>query len=149
MRFLKLLLVAAVCLSVTVSVFAHSGGTDSSGGHTNHSTGEYHYHHGYPAHQHSDMDGDGELDCPYDFDDETGSSNGNSNSSSQTSTKPTVQTEPSTVPLNAVLSSPEPSKTVKDTKTLREMASDCWPIIGFFALLVYVAWYEIKWKRKK
>lgn len=67
MRFLKLLLVAAVCLSVTVSVFAHSGGTDSSGGHTNHSTGEYHYHHGYPAHQHSDMDGDGELDCPYDF----------------------------------------------------------------------------------
>jgi hypothetical protein len=67
MRLLKLLLVAAVCLGVSVSAFAHSGRTDSSGGHTNHSTGEYHYHHGHPAHQHSDIDGDGELDCPYDF----------------------------------------------------------------------------------
>ena len=31
---------------------AHSGGTDSKGGHYNRSTGEYHYHHGYSAHQH-------------------------------------------------------------------------------------------------
>lgn len=37
----------------TSIVFAHSGRTDSSGGHYNHSTGEYHYHHGYPAHQHT------------------------------------------------------------------------------------------------
>lgn len=35
-----------------LTVFAHSGGTDSAGGHYNRSTGEYHYHHGYPAHQH-------------------------------------------------------------------------------------------------
>lgn len=41
------------------SASAHSGGTDSNGGHTNHSTGEYHYHHGYPAHQHPDGV------CPY------------------------------------------------------------------------------------
>ena len=25
-------------------LFAHSGGTDSAGCHTNHKTGEYHYH---------------------------------------------------------------------------------------------------------
>lgn len=49
--------------------YAHSGGTDSKGGHYNRSTGEYHYHHGYSAHQHKDMDGDGKLDCPYEFDD--------------------------------------------------------------------------------
>jgi len=51
--------------------YAHPGGTDGRGGHTNHSTGEYHYHHGYSAHQHSDLDGDGEADCPYDFKDNT------------------------------------------------------------------------------
>lgn len=32
--------------------WAHSGRTDSRGGHYDRSTGEYHYHHGYPAHQH-------------------------------------------------------------------------------------------------
>lgn len=32
---------------------AHSGRTDSNGGHYDHSTGEYHYHHGHPAHQHT------------------------------------------------------------------------------------------------
>lgn len=48
------------------SVFAHSGRTDSNGGHTNHSTGEYHWHHGEPAHQHEDLDGDGYPEyCPY------------------------------------------------------------------------------------
>ena len=31
---------------------AHSGRTDSYGGHYDYSTGEYHYHHGYSAHQH-------------------------------------------------------------------------------------------------
>jgi len=30
---------------------AHSGRTDSKGGHYNRATGEYHYHHGYPAHK--------------------------------------------------------------------------------------------------
>lgn len=38
---------------------AHSGRTDSSGGHYDKSTGEYHYHHGYSAHQHPDGV------CPY------------------------------------------------------------------------------------
>lgn len=52
---------------------AHSGDTDSSGGHYNHSTGEYHYHHGYPAHQH--IDGV----CPYMSYTSSGSSNGTGN----------------------------------------------------------------------
>lgn len=70
-------LARCICLSLalvlcTVLVAAHSGGTDSKGGHYNHSTGEYHYHHGYPAHQHT-----GGV-CPYDFDNETGQSNGSS-----------------------------------------------------------------------
>lgn len=78
MRLLKLLVVLAVFFSLTVTVFAHPGRTDSQGGHTDHSTGEYHYHHGYSAHQHYDIDGDGEIDCPYDFKDLTGINSGES-----------------------------------------------------------------------
>lgn len=48
----------------SVISFAHSGRTDSNGGHINHATGEYHYHHGYSAHNHYDIDGDGKEDCP-------------------------------------------------------------------------------------
>lgn len=44
--------------SATVT-FAHSGRTDSKGGHYDHQSGGYHYHHGYPAHSHSDGE------CPY------------------------------------------------------------------------------------
>ncbi len=51
-----------------ITSYAHSGGTDSDGGHHK-DNGEYHYHHGYPEHDHEDMDGDGDLDCPYEFKD--------------------------------------------------------------------------------
>lgn len=43
----KTLLILPFCLS------AHSGGTDSKGGHRNHRTGEYHFHHGMGPHQHT------------------------------------------------------------------------------------------------
>ena len=39
-------------VGITTISLSHSGRTDSSGGHYNRSTGEYHYHHGYSAHQH-------------------------------------------------------------------------------------------------
>lgn len=60
---LSLLIIPAIC----IPVLAHPGRTDRNGGHTDHSTGDYHYHHGQPAHEHYDMDGDGIIDCPYDF----------------------------------------------------------------------------------
>ena len=46
------LLISLLCLFFTLSATAHSGRTDSKGGHYNHSTGDYHYHHGYPPHDH-------------------------------------------------------------------------------------------------
>lgn len=70
-----------------ITATAHSGKTDSSGGHRDSETGEYHYHHGYSAHKHYDIDGDGVIDCPYDFDDKTdhsSSSNGNINHNDRT-----------------------------------------------------------------
>lgn len=78
--FFLLLLFA---LLLTATALAHSGGTDSQGGHTNQSTGEYHFHHGYSAHQHEDIDGDGVLDCPYDFVDNTEESTGTYSESSE------------------------------------------------------------------
>lgn len=90
MRLLKLLIALALCLCISVVAYAHPGGTDSNGGHTDHSTGEYHYHHGYSAHRHYDMDGDGDLDCPYLFDDKTGSSGTNTESTKETTKKGTI-----------------------------------------------------------
>lgn len=51
-RIFVIILSLVTAIGLSVLCFAHSGRTDSSGGHYNRSTGEYHYHHGYPAHQH-------------------------------------------------------------------------------------------------
>ena len=64
MRKIFVLLLSLVVLFFVFSnsVTAHSGKTDSNGGHTDRSTGKYHYHHGYPAHQHTNGY------CPYEDD---------------------------------------------------------------------------------
>ena len=82
LRYLPILLVIPYLLLVA---FAHPGRTDSRGGHTDHSTGEYHYHHGYSAHDHYDMDGDGIKDCPYDFNDKTEHHSGSTSTTYKTS----------------------------------------------------------------
>lgn len=46
-----------ICLLLSLfllplSSAAHSGRTDSKGGHYDRDTGDYHYHHGHPAHDH-------------------------------------------------------------------------------------------------
>lgn len=56
----KVILLILLLSLFSVAAFAHSGGTDSSGGHYDHKNGGYHYHHGYSAHQHP-----GGV-CPYD-----------------------------------------------------------------------------------
>ncbi len=56
----KIVVLLIIFMSLFTISFAHSGRTDSNGGHYDRSTGEYHYHHGYPAHQHN-ADGS----CPY------------------------------------------------------------------------------------
>lgn len=76
-QFLAAVLVAFCVLPTPV--LAHGGRTDANGGHTDHSTGEYHYHHGYEAHQHPNGV------CPYDFDDQTDHSSGTSSGSSSDS----------------------------------------------------------------
>lgn len=82
-RFFLIVIVVLWLSLITVVASAHSGRTDSNGGHYDHSTGEYHYHHGYPAHQHYDIDGDGKIDCPYNFKDKTSSNNSNNTNTPQ------------------------------------------------------------------
>ncbi len=65
-------LAGVVLILLPFTASAHAGKTDGSGGHYDHSAGEYHYHHGYPAHSHSDGI------CPYDYDDQTGIDSGGS-----------------------------------------------------------------------
>lgn len=48
----RFIVICVVALSVFLTAYGHSGGTDKNGGHYNRQTGEYHYHHGYPEHQH-------------------------------------------------------------------------------------------------
>lgn len=74
----RIIVFISLLLLLSISVSAHGGRTDSSGGHIDSSTGEYHYHHGFPAHQHYDMDGDGDVDCPYEFVDKTEETSGSS-----------------------------------------------------------------------
>ena len=78
MKFRFIICVAIIFLilcSLVVPVLAHPGGTDSSGGHHDTSTGEYHYHHGYPAHFHTNGK------CPYQQNTSTNSPSYSSNSS--------------------------------------------------------------------
>ena len=87
MRSNKLLIALTLCLFLSFFASAHSGKTDSDGGHTDHSSGEYHYHHGYSEHQHKDLDGDGVLDCPYSFKDKSESSKNETESTQKSNSK--------------------------------------------------------------
>lgn len=95
-----------VLIALSSSALAHSGRTDSSGGHYDRSTGEYHYHHGYPAHQHTDGI------CPYDFDDRTGENSGSSSGGS--SSGAAVVIVPTAAPTSTVEPVPTPSPIVPD-----------------------------------
>lgn len=77
-RILSSLLIILMMCSLTL---AHSGRTDSKGGHYNRSTGEYHYHHGYSAHQHPNGI------CPYSYNSKTNSSSSNSSANQSNSNK--------------------------------------------------------------
>lgn len=68
-------LVLILVLMIPLVSLAHSGRTDSKGGHYDRQNGGYHYHHGYGAHQHP-----GGV-CPY----SKPSSSSNSSSSSSSS----------------------------------------------------------------
>lgn len=89
-RFISVIFFLIFLITSLFFVAAHPGGTDSSGGHYNRSTGKYHYHHGYSAHQHPNGE------CPYDFDNKTGGSSGYRIEKDKTTTKKATTTQKET-----------------------------------------------------
>lgn len=103
------------------NAFAHSGKTDSNGGHYDRSTGEYHYHHGYSAHQHYDGE------CPYDFDDKTNHNSGSSSNNSSSSNSSSNNSSSNNSNTNGSI-----TKHTKDTITFGEIVTK---VLMFFPFL--------------
>lgn len=126
-----------LAFSLAPVVFAHPGGTDSSGGHTDRLTGGYHYHHGYSAHQHEDLDGDGDLDCPYDYDDKTGQNSGSTYRSSYSSSTPAPTYTPRPLPT----ATPVPNEKVEApsfSDVLKGLLLGFSPFVGVFIIVQIV-----------
>lgn len=123
-----LISVLLMLLVVPVVASAHSGKTDGSGGHTDHSTGEYHYHHGYSAHSHYDMDGDGVKGCPYDFKDKTNHSSNNNSQSNEDQKSTTKQAT---------------ANTEKQTET-KKIDSDLVGVI-VYVIIIALSWAIFIW----
>lgn len=89
-KIVTLALVFAICLPIGAN--AHSGRTDSAGGHHDYKNvsglGYYHYHHGYPAHLHN------AGVCPYNNSDNATSSTATNSESSKTTSKNAESTKP-------------------------------------------------------
>ena len=90
-KTISILLTILTIISIGVNVYAHSGRTDSSGGHKDNKNksglGSYHYHcGGHPAHLHTNGV------CPYSSGSSSSKSSTSSSSSSSTKTKSTVPT---------------------------------------------------------
>lgn len=91
-KIVSILLVIFSVISIGISVYAHSGRTDSKGGHKDNQNksglGSYHYHcGGHPAHLHTNGV------CPY----SSSSSNKSSTSTSSPSSTKTTTTKPTTI----------------------------------------------------
>lgn len=105
-RVFLILTVCLLVLSMSMSAFAHSGRTDSSGGHRDNKNksglGSYHYHcGGHPAHLHNNGV------CPY----ASGSSSSNSSSSGSSSSNTlSSSSAPKTVYATSIKASDVPSQ---------------------------------------
>ena len=105
-------LVLIFCITFSLGclpVYAHPGNTDSSGGHWNRTTGEYHYHHGQPEHQHTDGF------CEYDYATPTPSTGKSSTAGNSSSSKNTTVATPTPSPEESIsvertVPAPSPSK---------------------------------------
>jgi len=58
-NIMRTIFLTFVLIFFSIPLFAHSGGTDSRGGHHDRKNGGYHYHHGRGPHQHENGN------CPY------------------------------------------------------------------------------------
>lgn len=140
-KVIYILTIISLLASFAPGAKAHPGRTDSNGGHTDNSTGEYHYHHGYSAHDHYDMDGDGDVDCPYDFKDKTGANSGSPSSNKSQSSNYSSITDSTTVRTEII------TKTV--TKEVSYIPSWMYWVIGILIVTILIMALVIKAKCKE
>lgn len=108
-KIISILLIALIIILIGINADAHSGRTDSSGGHKDNKNksglGSYHYHcGGYQAHLHTNGV------CPYSSNSSSGksstpsssSSKSSSNTSSSSSSKATTNTVPATIDVTGI-----------------------------------------------
>lgn len=144
-RLFRCCMLLFIVIALPLTVFAHPGKTDNQGGHTDHSTGEYHYHHGYSAHQHYDMDGDGKVDCPYNFKDKTDHSPGSGSSRNSETNYVTSPTKSATEPS----SSTTPSTPTTTTQEEGAKPVPTWVYWCFGILLAIILGMWMKIRRQK
>ena len=100
-KITTMLFVVITMMCVSLNAYAHSGRTDSSGGHRDNKNksglGSYHYHcGGHPAHLHKNGV------CPYTSKSKKSSSSSKSNSSSKSYSTKTVSAEPVTIKATSI-----------------------------------------------
>lgn len=134
-------------MTLPMTALAHPGKTDSKGGHTDWSTGEYHYHHGYSAHQHYDMDGDGKADCPYDFKDATDHRSGSSNSGNSKSNYITSPTTSATEP-PAPSTAPAAANTTPPKEEAKPVPAWIYWCFGILLALITGMWLKIRTQKE-
>lgn len=129
------------CVLLLSFAYAHPGKTDGKGGHTDHSTGEYHYHHGYPAHQHPNGT------CIYEFDDKTGQNSGTPGGSISTKAATTAKVTTTTAKATTITKTTSATTAINSSK-----AEDKTPVILIIILIVclcpfvlgfFIAVYEL------
>lgn len=129
------------CVLLLSFAYAHPGKTDGKGGHTDHSTGEYHYHHGYPAHQHPNGT------CIYEFDDKTGQNSGTPGGSISTRAASTTKVTTTTAKATTIKKTTSATTASNSSKT-----EDKTPVILIIVLIVclcpfvlgfFIAAYEL------
>ena len=133
------ILILLLTMFFPLSVYSHSGRTDSDGGHYDKNNdsglGSYHYHHGYPAHLHTDGI------CIYSFEDNTDHSSGSSTSNSNHNNTEIYSTEP----IINEISVPEKNK---DYFIYENLYIIVFGTVFLFLLIAISAGYISKWLSK-
>lgn len=98
-KIISIILIILSVIFIEANTYAHSGRTDSNGGHKDNKNksglGSYHYHcGGHPAHLHTNGV------CPYSSSSSSNKSSSSSNKKSQTKSTTTTKTQTTTVPAN-------------------------------------------------
>lgn len=111
-KIISIILIILSVIFIEANTYAHSGRTDSNGGHKDNKNksglGSYHYHcGGHPAHLHTNGV------CPYSSSSSSNKSSSSSNKKSQTKSTTTTKTQTTTVPANVAVTGIQINENIK------------------------------------